>query len=194
MSTAPDHQQLYEIAEEQAGYFTAGQARRAGFGHSLLTYHVQSGRFLRTHRGVYRLTQFPGSPHEDLFVAWLRAGPDAVISHQSALVLFELSDVLPAATHVIVPRTASRRRRGLRQHTNRLAPSDITRRNGLPVTTPARTIADVMASGVSEELIGQAVEEALARGLTTREELLAHAERRGGRVRDVIERLMAEPS
>jgi len=68
------------------------------------------------------------------------------------------------------------------------------RRNGLPVTTPARTVADVIATGVSEELIGQAVEEALARGQTTRDELLTHAERRGGRVRDALERLMAEPA
>ncbi len=134
--------------------------------------------------------QFPGSPYEDLFVAWLRTGPDSVISHESALAVYELSDVLPAEVHVIVPRTASRRRRGIRLHTNRLRTDEVTQRAGLPITTAARTIADVIASGLAQEQVGQAIEEALRRGLTTRESLLAQAARRGGRVGRVLGRLL----
>ena len=106
--------QLYEIAEQQAGYFTAAQALEAGYSRPLLSYYTKVGRFDRVHRGVYRLVQFPGSPYEDLFVACLRTGPDSVISHESALAVYELSDVLPGEVHVIVPRTASRRRVGIR--------------------------------------------------------------------------------
>lgn len=192
VSTAPDHQKLYEIAEQQAGYFTAAQAQTLGFSRPLLSYHVKTGNFSRISRGVYRLSRFPGSPHEDLFVAWLRTGPDAVISHESALAVYELSDVLPGQVHVIVPRTASRRRKGMRLHTNRLEPDEVTQRAGLPITTVPRTIADVIASGVAQEQVEQAVREALRRGLTTRKSLLTQTARRGGRVRRVLRRLLQQ--
>ncbi|MBI5955785.1 MAG: type IV toxin-antitoxin system AbiEi family antitoxin domain-containing protein, partial [Chloroflexi bacterium] len=115
----PDHEALYKVAEEQAGYFTAKQAAKAGFSWERLSDYTDSGRFLRVAHGIYRLAQFPPSPFEDLFVAWLRTGPRSVISHESALAVYDLSDVLPDEIHVTVPRSSSRRREGIRQHTNR---------------------------------------------------------------------------
>ena len=185
-ATPPDHQKLYEIAEQQAGYFTAAQAQAVGLSRPLLSYHTRAGRFGRISQGIYRLTQFPGSPYEDLFVAWLRTGADSVVSHESALAVYELSDVLPSEVHVIVPRTASRRRKGIRLHTNRLRADEVTQRAGLPVTTVPRTIADVIASGLAQEQVDLAIREALQRGLTTREDLLAQAERRSGRIGRVL--------
>jgi len=123
--------------------------------------------------------QFPASPYEDLFVAWLCTGPNSVISHESALTVYELSDALPGEIHIIVPRTASRRKAGIRLHTNRLAADEVTQRAGLPITTVARTIADVITGGLARDQIRQASHEALQRGLTTRENLLAQAVRRG---------------
>ena len=76
-------------------------------------------------------------------MAWLKCGPKSAISHESALALYDLSDVLPAEVHVTIPRTASRRRKGIRLHTNQLRPSDVAKREGLPVTSVPRTIADV---------------------------------------------------
>jgi predicted transcriptional regulator of viral defense system len=130
--------------------------------------------------------QFPASAHEDLIVTWLIAGPNSTISHESALAFYELSDVLPAEVHIIIPRTASRRRVNIRQHTNQLAPDEITRRGGLQVTTVARTIADVASRGLAEEQVCQAVQEALQRGLVSQEELLTQAERRSGRAKKII--------
>jgi len=186
----PDHQRLYEIAEQQAGYFTAAQAQDVGFSRPLLSYYTKTGRLERVRQGIYRLVQFPGSPHEDLFVAWLRTGPDSAISHESALAVYELSDALPSEVHVIVPRTASRRRKGIRLHTNRLDKDQVTQRAGLPITTVARTIADVIVGGLAQEQVEQAVQEALRRGLVTRESLLTEAARRGGRVERVLGRLL----
>lgn len=183
---ADDHAKLYNIAESQAGYFTARQAQSVGFSRPTLGYNTKVGRFKRVAHGIYRLTQFPDSPHEDLFVAWLQTGPDSVISHDSALALYELSDALPSEIHVIMRRTGSRRRRRIRLHTHRLNADEITRRTGLPVTTPARTIADVAAAGMPDELVRQAVHEALRRGLTTRRALEAQAKRRRGRAATVM--------
>lgn len=182
----PDHTKLYRIAEQQSGYFTAAQAAQAGFGGNLLVYHTKRGQFRRVARGVYRLAQFPSSPFEDLFVAWLRAGPNSVVSHESALALYDLSDVVPREIHLTVPRSASQRRKGIRQHTNLLRPADITLREGLPVTTVPRTIADVALAGVAEEQVRLAIREALDRGLATRDSLLAEAEQRKGRAARLI--------
>ena len=190
----PDHTELYQIAEQQAGYFTAVQARQAGFSRSLLHYHVGTGRFERVRPRVYRLVRYPPSPHEDLFVAWLHAGPDAVISHDSALALYELSDLLPDRIHVTVPRTASRRRRGIQLHTNSLDPKDVTRYEGLPVTTAVRTLADVAAAGLADEQVRQAIQESLRRGLVSREGLLHLSASRGGRIKRLVDEALLEGS
>lgn len=179
MQPGPNYDKLYEISESQAGYFTARQAQQAGFSPERLTVNAQTGQFLRVARGVYRLKRFPGSPNEDLFVAWLRAGPGAVISHESALALYDLSDVLPSEVHLIVPRTASRRRPGIRQHTSHLKPEEVIRRNGLPITTVERTLRDVINSGLAQEQVRRAIREALRRGLTDRDKLAEYARRAG---------------
>jgi predicted transcriptional regulator of viral defense system len=186
MMAKPNYNQLYEFAEEQSGYFSAAQAHEAGFSWERLTNSVKSGKFLRVAAGVYRLAQFPRHPHEDLFYTWLATGPGSVISHESALAYYDLSDALPSQVHIIVPRTASRRRENIRLHTNRLSPEDVTTRGGLRVTTVARTIADVASSGLSEVLVRQAIHEALQRGLVSQNELFSQAEQRGGRVKQII--------
>ncbi len=180
------YDQLYKIAEDQAGYFTANQARQVGFSYERLSSNAKKSRFSRVAHGIYRLEHFPASPFEDLFVAWLRTGPDSVISHQSALSFYDISDVLPRETHVIVPRTASRRRDDLRLHTHQIRKDEITRREGLPVTTVARTIADVAKANLSRELVLQAIEEALEKGMTTKKDLLQQAERQRGRAEEII--------
>jgi predicted transcriptional regulator of viral defense system len=186
------YEALYQVAEQQAGYFTAAQARAAGYSQRQLTYYVKTHRFDRMRLGIYRLTHYPASSNEDLFLAWLQVGPQAVISHESALALYDLSDALPAAVHLTIPPRTSRRHSGLRLHTNRLSTDDITSLGGLPVTTVPRTILDVAASGLAEELVFQAVHQALQRGLVLADSLRAAAERRGGRARHLIRHALRE--
>ena len=125
-------------------------------------------------------------PHADLFIAWLSAGEQAVLSHESALALYGLTDLLPAEIHLTVPRTASRRLPSVRFHTARLHAEEITRRQGLPVTTPARTIVDLIRSGVAEEWVRPAIHQALARGMLNETRLREEAARRGGYVAKMI--------
>ena len=184
------YNKLYRIAEPQAGYFTTAQAAAAGVDRRRLARYAVAGHLERIRRSIYRLVPFPRSPHEDLFSAWLEMGPDSVISHDSALALFELSDVLPAAIHVTVPPTASRRHPGLRLHTNQISPQEITHYDALSVTTVARTIADVILDGLADELVEQAVQEAVRNGLATPALLIAAAEPRGPRVTRIIRRAL----
>ncbi len=189
----PDHDALYHLAEQQAGYFTARQAAKAGFSWERLTDYSKNGRFQRVAHGIYRLAQFPSSRFEDLFVAWLMCGPKSAISHESALALYDLSDVLPGEVHVTVPRTASRRRKGIRLHTNRLRPAEVVKREGLTVTSVPRTIADVARAGLSEDHVARAIRDALERGLTTQQALRAEARRRHGRAARLIKSYSISP-
>ncbi len=61
-------------------------------------------------------------------------------------------------------------------------------RNGLPLTTPTRTIADLAQAGASEEIIHQAIQEALRRSLATHQELLAKAYHRRGRTAQMLQK------
>jgi len=169
------YDELYEIAESQAGYFTAEQARNVGFTWERLSENVAVGKFNRIQHGIYRLPHFPNSRFEDLFIAWLRAGVHSVISHESALSVYELSEYLPSEIHVILPRTTSRRKKGFRIHTNALSPEEITWKEGLRVTTVERTLVDVFTSGIAQEQVELAVHQAIQRGLITPESLLQQA-------------------
>lgn len=184
------YERLFQIAEAQAGYFTTAQAQALGIARAQLSRYVAAGKLERSQQGVYRLTPFPRVPHEDLFIAWLAAGPEAVISHDSALAIYELSDALPAHVHLTVPRTASHRRPGYRLHTSRITPAEITHYGGLQVTTVARTIADIACDGLADDLVIQAVQEAVARGLATPEQLRAAAAQRGPAVTRLIHRAL----
>jgi len=181
-----NYNQLYAIAENQGGFFAASQARNHGFTWDRLSKNAKSGRFKRVAHGVYRLTNFPRSAFEDLYIAWLRAGLDTVISHESALSVYDLSDVLPSENHVIVPRSSSTRRKGIRQHTNHLDELDITTREGLPITTIPRTLADVSATGLAREQIMMAIQEGVEKGMVTMEMLRDQADKRGGRFKRIL--------
>lgn len=173
---------LAALAHEQGGYFTAKQARQVGYGYRHLDYHETAGNFERVGHGLYRLPEIPRTDHDDLIRLSLwsrnqRDDPQAVVSHASALVLHELSDLLPSAIHLTVPpgyRKPSPA--GCVLHKATLVSGDIEERAGFRVTTPLRTLLDAAADGVSQEELDKAVADALARGLVRRKVLAQAAE------------------
>lgn len=189
-----DHEALYIQAEAQAGYFTAQQAVDAGMDRSTLSHHARpGGRYERIRPGLFRMRHFPSSPFEHVMVAWLPLrGAAAVVSHESALELHELSDVIPDAVHLTVPRSERglRRREGVRLHTTSRPPSEAEVQTiaGLPVTNPERSIVDSLEAGAQPEQIELAVRQAVRRLLTTPKRLRAAAATRSERVRRFIER------
>jgi predicted transcriptional regulator of viral defense system len=170
-------QALAALAHEQSGYFTAKQAKTAGYEHKHLEYHASVGNFERVEHGLYRLPSVPPGENDDLvrLSLWSRNRedePQAVVSHESALVLHGLSELLPSKIHLTVPpkfRKASPA--GCVLHKATLATADVEERAGFRVTTPLRTLLDVAASGVSQEQLEKAIDDALARGLVRRKAL-----------------------
>lgn len=195
--TSPDHEQLFQTASEQGGYFTAAQGRAAGYSWALLAHHSKSGRFIRVSRGLYRIREYPSSPRENVVAAQLAAGADvALVSHESALDILGLSDVVPEVVHVTVPR--SRRYRpaspGVVVHTTTrpFSADDVVVRDGIRVSAPIRAIVDAADAGTGPEQIVAAVAQALERGMATERQLLKTARERGGRVERLITQAIEE--
>ncbi len=197
MRDQTDWEMLGRIAEGQAGYVTPAQARTAGFHRNTLLHHArEEGRLEKTARGLYRLRFYPRSQFEPIAAAWVQTDPErAVVSHESALELYGLSDVAPSAVHLTLPRDQRWRRpaTGMRFHLPRhpLRRQQVRRIHGMPTTTPERTIIDVLESGTQPEQVEQAVKEALARGLTTKARLRAASAERSATTRRVLEQLIA---
>jgi predicted transcriptional regulator of viral defense system len=187
----PDHECLFEIASTQHGYFTARQARGCGFDWEALSHHTGSGRFIRVRRGLYRLRDYPSSPREEVVAPWLAVGKDrSVVSHDSALALLELSDVIPDAVHLTVPRTRRHlpKLSGVRIHTSTrpLNADDVTVREGIRLTGVTRTILDAAEAGTAPEQIQAAVIQAIRRGIVTPRQLEEGARERGKRVARLV--------
>lgn len=173
---------LLASARPQGGYVTARQAAAAGFAANHLSYHVHAGHLERVGYGLYRLPEVPPSPHDRVIRLVLATRgrddrPRGIVGHATALSLHELSDVMPAKVHLIVPP-------GWRQqapagcvfHVGRLAHSDSEDWEGFRVTTPLRTLIDVAREGrLSHEQIEAAVRDALRRGLVRRPALVRAA-------------------
>jgi predicted transcriptional regulator of viral defense system len=173
--TQPAWQALYDVAASQEGLFTTRQAAAAGYSDPLLAHHQKAGRIARIRRGIYRLVHFPTGEHEDLVAAWLWAESEAVLSHQTALSLHDLSDSLPAQIHLTLPSSWRQRRlrvpKGLVLHYADVANKERTWAGSVPVTNIRRTLDDCAHSGVTPDLLRQAATQALTRGLVTKPEL-----------------------
>ena len=169
--TGPDWDRLYETALAQEGHFTTQQALDAGYSSQLLVKYLNSGKIIRIRRTVYRLKHFPPGQQEDLVALWLWSDRAGVFSHETALMLHELSDILPARAHLTVPAKWRRRRLqvpdGVVLHYADVPKRDRAWVGAVPVTSPARTLTDCAADYVSPDFLSSAISQALARGMVS---------------------------
>jgi predicted transcriptional regulator of viral defense system len=177
MAGRPSWDQLYEAAAGQSGYVTTRQAADAGYSPQLLNKHLHAGRVVRIRRGIYRLVHFPASDHEELVVAWLWFESAGVFSHQTALSLHGLSDALPAQLHLTLPAEWSRRRfrvpKGVVLHHADIPVNERTWFGPVPITSPPRTLTDCAREPIAPDLLRQASQQAVRRGLVTKNDLRA---------------------
>lgn len=164
-------QKLFETASLQQGYFTAQQAVRSGFSYRMHSHYKQSGQWLEIDRGVFRLAQFPNSPDEDYVrrSLWSRdrkGEPQSVFSHDSALAIHGLSDVMPSKIHFTVPSGFRKKTpKGCTVHKGKISSDEKEQREGFFVTKPLRTIVDSAESNLSVDYLQQAIKEACDKGM-----------------------------
>ena len=162
------------------------QARSAGISDDAARARVLAGRWYRVHRSVYAVGHTALSPEARWVAAVLAVGRGsahkasvlgywgAAVSHRSAVFLWGLLSVADGPVDVIVPGDGGKAKRsGVRVHRSlSLLPADVTLRHGIPVTTPARTIADLRlalsggwAGSVSARELRKAIRQASVIGL-----------------------------
>ena len=138
---------LRTTAQQQGGYFTAKQAKVLGYGYSHIGYHLSTGAFERVEHGLYRLADLPPAENEDLIrlSLWSRNRadePQAVVSHESALVLHDLTELLPSEIHLTVPHAFRKEPpTGCVLHKAMLSAADVEERIGFRTTTPLSNAA-----------------------------------------------------
>jgi Transcriptional regulator, AbiEi antitoxin len=139
---------IASIAGRQHGVVTTAQLAKAGIDKFGLRRRVLAGRLHRLHRGVYAVGHRGLSWRGRWLAAMLAAGDGAALSHTSAAALWGFLRPVQGPIHVSVPAAVRRTPRpGLQIHRSRaLTPSHITRRHGIAVTIPARTIEDIRPS------------------------------------------------
>lgn len=182
---------LVEVAAGQAGYFSASQALEAGYSYPAQHYHAIHENWLRVGRGIFRLPEWPSSPHEDLVRWTLWSGHRGVVSHESALAVHELGDVNPASVHLSIPPGFRAKAAGVVLHRAVVAPGEKQEHSGFWVTTPLRSLVDVASGSLDLDQVATAVDEALRRGLVTARRLRARADPAGDRAALRIERALA---
>lgn len=173
-SNQPSWDELFDVAQAQSGYFTTAQAARSGYSRPLLHKYLAAGKLVRVRRGVYRIVHFPASEQEDLVVLWLWAEQVGVFSHETALMLHDLSDALPSKVHLTVPVSWRRRRlrvpAGLVLHFADVGETERASYSAVPVTAPFRTLLDCIEADAAPDLVRQGILQARRRGMVSAEE------------------------
>ncbi|MFK7603600.1 type IV toxin-antitoxin system AbiEi family antitoxin domain-containing protein [Deinococcus sp. SM5_A1] len=171
-------QNLFGVADGQAGYFTAKQAEAAGYSRRMHHYHLSAGNWERVSTGLYRLRDYPRGDQDRYaeLTLWSRDvqdRPQAVLGFETALRLHHLSDLDPAEIHLVVPPTFRKAApAGVVLHRAELTARDTQDRGSHRVTTPLRTLTDALNEGrLSPEHLQTAVQDALGLGLVRKVKL-----------------------
>ena len=187
-------QVIAAIAKRQWGLITRTQLLGLGLSAHGISERLRSRRLHRIYRGVYAVGH-PVLRREACWLAGVLAcGPGATLSHRSAAALWEIAADSATTVDVTVPtRTGRTRRAGIRVHrSGRLAPTEVTVHDGIPVTTVARTLLDY-ADTATRQSVKRAIDESEYRRLFDLTALRAVVENNPGRRGARLLELAASP-
>lgn len=143
---------LRRLAERQGGHVTRRQLLALGFTADAIKHMLARGLLVAVFRGVYAVGRLATAPIDRAHAALLAAGGAAALSHSSAAALWGIYRRWSQPFEVVTPR--GRRTSGLIVHESaRLLPVDLPLKNGLRVTSQARTILDVAPKLSRKQLI-----------------------------------------
>lgn len=182
----PADRRISELASRQHGVVTRSQMLEAGVTRRQVEHRVHTGRLRLLHRGVYLVGVVP-PPRAREMAAVLACGAGAVVSHRDAAALQGLHPPVPPTLPVRIT-VAGRdpgRRPGVRVHrVVLLHEEERDEVDGIPVTSPARTLLDLAAEG-DDRGLERTLAEAYRRGLVDRDDLqillVRHPRHRGVR-------------
>lgn len=167
----PGPSPAWELAGSQHGVLTRAQLLDLGFSRQAIETRIARGRLHPVARGIYAVGRPQLTRHGRWMAAVLSCGPEAFLSHRSAAALWEIGSERTDRIDVSLPSHVYRRRPGIATHRrSTLSSPDVTRRLGIPVTTPVCTLVD-LASHLKRGPLERAISEADKRDLTDPEAL-----------------------
>jgi very-short-patch-repair endonuclease len=162
---------------------THRQLGAIGITRSAITRRVQAGRLERVHRGVYAVGHVQRTREAGWIAAVMACSPGAFLSHLDACALWKVYESRGTTIHVTTTARAARRLPGIQVHRARnLDPADVTTKDGIPVTTVARTLVDLTDVLTSDRIL-RAMREAEYLKLLDLDSLIAAVQRANGRTR-----------
>lgn len=176
MNTVETIKALNSASAYQRGLFTTSQAKSLGVDRWALSRLERQGAIERLAKGVYRMGGAPSIREEDVMATWLSldpgrkpgAPPDPqstpVASGVTAAWLHGLGEVGPEPLEFCCAERRQTKREGLRLRKRALDPSEITLAGGVPATSAARTILDLVDEGEDLSLVANVLRDALAAG------------------------------
>jgi very-short-patch-repair endonuclease len=139
-----DERRLVDLAARRHMVLSLAELRELGLGVNGVSRRTGSGRLRRLHRGVYAVAPGPLTERGRWRAAVLASSPGAVLSHDDAGALWGVLRSRGGRAHVSTARVGPKDVRGVVLHrVSRLDELDVTERDGIPVTSPARTIVDL---------------------------------------------------
>jgi very-short-patch-repair endonuclease len=155
-----------------------------GFSEAMIDHAVAVGHLHRIFRGAFALGHPGVGWRGEMLAAVLASGEGSVVSHGTAAYLLGLWERKPGLIDVIAPVEAGRKISGIRRrHTPPPLPGDWRLHEGIPCTSPSRTIVDV-AGAVGEMSLRRTIEQAAVRRVLDVAEIdaiLTGPRRRGSR-------------
>ena len=160
------HHEIAAIAGRQGGVIARGQLGALGLSASAIDRMLRGGRLHLLHRGVYSVGHRVVGVDGRRWAAVLACGPGAVLSHATAAAAWDIRPSAAGRIDVTVVATGRLKRAGIRLHWRRwIPPDEITELAGLPITTPARALLDLAATGLRGRPLEAALDHAERRRL-----------------------------
>ena len=147
-----DHR-IAALAARQYGVLTRSQLVGAGLERGAIAHRLATGRLHRLHPGVYAVGHSAPRRETRWLAAVLACGPGAVLSHRSAAALWRIREGEGARPDVTVATRNGRRPPGVVLHRSQLADRDRSHHEGIPVTSPARTLVDLAHKIDDDDLV-----------------------------------------
>lgn len=172
------------IAAGQWGMFTTAQAAAVGVSRLEVARLVDAGLVRRVRQGVHVMPGVPSDAFEEVRAEWLATDPartagerrsdddQVVVSDESAAAIHGIGDLSAGGVHLTASRRLQTRQAWVSVHQRTLTAKEFQWIDGLPVTTPRRTLEDLAASGRWEHSqLRDLAMDAISQGLVLRSEV-----------------------
>lgn len=177
---------IASLAEGQWGMFTTAQAETRGVPRTDVARLVRRQLARRLRHGVHMMPGVPSSPFEEIRAEWLATDPartaaerrddpePVIVSDESAALILGIGDLPPGGVHLTSVRRLQSRQQWVTIHRRQITDREYEWVDGLPVTTPRRTLEDLADSGRWEQSHLRALaNDAIDRGLLPASDLAA---------------------